>query len=78
MIREAGKAETLEREVAGLTGRAKGEMGRTRGCGLSGRNGLQLGAGGFWSAFFGGPNKFCKDEGIEAGCPALEGAGPSV
>ena len=40
MIREAGKAGTLEREVGGLTGRAKGDMGRTRGRGLSGRDEL--------------------------------------
>ena len=40
MIREAGKAGTLEREVGGLSGRAKGDMGRTPGRGLSGRDEL--------------------------------------
>lgn len=78
IIREAGKEGTLEREVGGFTGRAKGDMGRTPGRGLSGRDELQLGTGFSGLVFCGGPNKFCKDEGIEAGCPDLEGTGPSA
>lgn len=53
----------------------KGDIGRVNGCGFLEENDLLLEGGFFSFWFWGGLNKFCKDEGIDIGWFGLGGIG---